>query len=184
MDDSFRSLQGHLLVAGPTLLDTNFFRCVVLVTEHGPEGAMGVVLNRPTPLLVSDAVPPLADLVEPDDAVHVGGPVQPEAVLALAEFLDPEAAAAIVLDRLGFLSAEADPAELVAVAARTRVFSGYTGWGAGQLEAELAEESWIVEPARVEDVFAPAEELWHDVLTRKGGPYRLLATMPEDPTLN
>ncbi len=178
------SLQGNLLIAAPTLVDPNFFRTVVLVTEHTPQGAMGVVLNRPTPLRVVDAVPVLAGLVAEDDSIHVGGPVQREAVLALVEFSDPEAAAALVFENLGFLPADGDPDRIASAAVRARVLSGYAGWDAGQLEAELAEEAWFVEPARVEDVFAEAEELWSRVLERKGGSFRLLASMPLDPTLN
>ena len=184
MADHFTSLQGSLLIAGPGLLDPNFFRAVVLIAEHTTQGAMGVVLNRPTPLLVADAVPVLAGVVDGAACVHVGGPVQPEAVIALGQFRDPRAAAALVLEDLGFLPGDADPEAIAEEVRRARVFSGYAGWDGEQLEAELAEDAWIVEPALVEDVFGDASDLWSRALDRKGGTYRLLARMPLDPSVN
>ncbi len=180
-----QSLRGHLLLAGPRLLDPNFHRTVVLVGEHGDEGAMGIVLNRPSPVLVADAVPPLAGLVDGDDVVHVGGPVQPEAILVIGEFGDPAEAGTLVLDAVGFLPGEIDAAGEVASLVRARLFAGYAGWSPGQLEAELEEESWIVEPALPDDVFtAEPTELWSRVLRRKGGSFSVLASMPLDPSAN
>ena len=184
MADRFTSLQGHLLIAGPTLLDPNFFRAVVLIAEHTAHGAMGVVLNRPTLLRVADAVPILSGVVDGEALVHVGGPVQPEAVIALGQFRDPTVAAALVLDDLGFLPGDADPDAIAEEVRRARVFSGYAGWDGEQLEAELAEDAWIVEPAQVDDVFGDADGLWSRALHRKGGTYRLLARMPVDPSVN
>src|SRR3954452_10878434 len=100
------SLRGQLLVAGPQLLDPNFVRTVVLIGEHNEEGALGVVLNRPSETTVTEAVPDLAELVDADDAVHVGGPVQPSAVLVLAEFDDPEEASQLVVGDVGFLAVD------------------------------------------------------------------------------
>jgi putative transcriptional regulator len=178
------SLKGQLLVAGPGLLDPNFRRTVVLVGEHGEEGALGVVLNRASDSTVDEALPELALLVQGADAVHVGGPVQPSAVVVLAEFAEPERAGTLVLDNIGFLPAEVDPDELGELH-RTRVFVGYAGWGPGQLDGELEEGSWIVGTADPDDVFTGApEELWSEVLRRKGGPFGVLALMPPDPTAN
>ena len=179
-----QSLKGHLLVAGPNLVDPNFRRTVVLVGEHGDEGAMGVVLNRPSGASVVEAVPELEALVDGADVVHVGGPVQPSAIVVLADFVEPERAASLVLDSVGFLPAEVEPDELGELN-RTRVFAGYAGWGPRQLDAELEEGSWIVEPALPEDVFTSSpDDLWSDVLRRKGGPFTVLALMPPDPSLN
>ena len=147
------SLRGQLLVAGPDLLDPNFRRSVLLVGEHGDEGAMGVILNRPSPVSVADAVPPLAELVDDDELVHVGGPVQPQAIVVLGEFRDPDEAAALVLGSIGFLPAEIESAADVGSLERARVFAGYAGWGPGQLESEIAEESWIIGEALPDDVF-------------------------------
>jgi putative transcriptional regulator len=130
-------------------------------------------------------VPPLAAVAGAESLVHVGGPVQPEAVLMLAEFTDPAAAATLVVGDVGFASSEGDLEAVTAAAGRARVFAGYSGWGPGQLEAELEEESWLVEPAEGVDLFpAPGDDLFGAVLRRKGGTYRVLALMPEDPSAN
>ena len=182
-----QSLRGHLLVAGPGLLDPNFRRTVILVGEHGEEGAMGVVLNRPSSMSVEEAVPPLAELADAtggDDLIYVGGPVQPDAIVVLGEFSEPQRAGVLVFGSVGFLPGEVDVVELGGLD-RTRVFAGYAGWGPGQLEGELEEASWIVEPALADDVFTDEPGgLWSDVLRRKGGPFAVLALMPEDPRLN
>jgi putative transcriptional regulator len=179
-----QSLKGHLLIAGPSLVDPNFRRTVVLVGEHSEEGALGVILNRTAEVAIVDAVPELAAFVEGLDQVHVGGPVQPSAIVVLADFVEPDRAGSIVLDSVGFLPAEVDPDELGELR-RARVFVGYAGWGPGQLESELEEESWIVEPALADDVFtAEPDDLWSAVLRRKGGPFGVLAQMPLDPSMN
>ncbi len=178
------TLQGQLLIASPSLLDSNFRRTVVLVTEHTDEGAAGLVLNRPSPASVSELVPELEPLVEDDEQVWLGGPVQTNAVLVLGEFVDPDDAAVPLFGSLGFPSLE-DPDEVVPATTRRRVFAGYAGWGAGQLESELGREDWIVEPARPDDAFTETpDELWADVLRRKGGIYELVARIPEDPSVN
>jgi putative transcriptional regulator len=178
------SLRGQLLIAGPSLVDPNFWRTVVLVGEHSDEGALGVVLNRPSETSVGEAVPELADLADEMGSVHVGGPVQSSAVVVLADFENPEEAGSLVVDTIGFLSTEVDPESLGEVR-RARVYVGYAGWGPGQLDGELEEGSWIVEPALAEDVFtSDPDGLWSNVLRRKGGPFSVLASMPPDPSLN
>ena len=179
------SLRGHLLIASATLLDPNFRRTVVLIGEHNEEGAMGVVLNRPSEIEVAAAVPQLAGLAGEGALVYLGGPVQPEAVVALAEHDDPADAGAIAFGDVGFIPPDVDADVLAGAVRRVRVFAGYAGWGAGQLEAELEAEAWIVEPAEPDDVFTDApEQLWSGVLERKGGQYALLARMPLDPSMN
>lgn len=179
------SLRGQLLIASPALQDPSFHRTVVLVTEHTDEGAMGLVLNRPADTAVEEVAPELTLLVDGDEPVYVGGPVGEEAVIVLAEFEDPSEAAAPVMGALGFVPAGADEADLSERLLRARVFAGYAGWGPGQLDGEIEEEAWIIEPAAVDDAFAPdAEHLWAAVLTRKGAEYALLATMPPDPSVN
>jgi putative transcriptional regulator len=180
-----RSLRGELLVASPGIDDPSFRRTVVLVGEHGDDGAMGVILNRPTSVTVADAVPPLAGLVGTAELVHVGGPVQPQAVVVLADFVDPSAADELVLDSVGFLPGEVgEPGELGGLRA-VRVFAGYAGWAPGQLEEELAEHSWLVLPAHVGDIFeSEPDRLWSRVLRRQGGALAVLALLPEDPRVN
>lgn len=178
------SLRGHLLIAGPGLIDPNFWRTVVLVGEHSDEGALGLVLNRASETSVNEALPEFALLAEGMGAVHVGGPVQPSAVVVLADFVDSGAAESLVVESIGFLPAEVDPATIGELS-RARVYVGYAGWGPGQLDAELEEGSWIVEPALPEDVFTDDPDgLWSGVLRRKGGPFGLLAAMPPDPSRN
>jgi len=179
-----QSLKGQLLIAGPGLIDPNFRRTVVLVGEHSEEGALGVILNRASESTVDEAVPELSTLVAGLGTIHVGGPVQPSAIVVLAEFSQPDQAGSLVLGSVGFLPSEVDPDELGELR-RARVFVGYAGWGPGQLDGELEEGSWIVEPALPDDVFtADPDELWSDVLRRKGGPFGVLALMPLDPSLN
>ena len=179
------SLRGKLLIATPSLTDPNFWRAVVLVAEHSEEGAMGLVLNRPLEVLVADAVEPLTALVDVDDSVYQGGPVEPQAVLALAEFADPADAVSLAFDEIGFVSSDPDVEALQSTVRRARVFAGYAGWSAGQLEEELAEDAWIVEPAQPADVFAEdASELWSSVLRRRGALGMMLAMMPADPSVN
>jgi putative transcriptional regulator len=183
------SLRGQLLIAGPTLLDPNFVRTVVLIGEHNEEGALGVVLNRPSDTTVGEAVPDLSDLTGSDDAVHVGGPVQPSAVLVLAEYEHAAEAPQLVTGDVGFLALddteEDDTAHLTTDLNRARVFAGYAGWGPGQLESELERDDWIVADSLPEDVFdEDAATLWSRVLDRQGGQLRLVARMPLDPSHN
>lgn len=179
------SLKGKLLLASPTLEDPNFARTVVLVAEHTDEGAMGLVLNRPAELTVGESAPELEELVEADEPVYVGGPVQPTAVIVLAAFTDPGAAGLLISDDVGFLSAQLDLADSRAATQRTRIFAGHAGWGPGQLDEELEREDWIVETPRPDELFSSDPEgLWSQVLTRKGGTFALVARMPLDPSVN
>ena len=116
--------------------------------------------------------------------MYVGGPVQPQAAVVVADFDDPADAGVLAFGSIGFLAGDADP-ETVTGVRRARLFAGYAGWGPGQLEDEIDEGSWIQEPARPEDVFAEdAAGLWSAVLRRKGPQYEMLALMPLDPSLN
>lgn len=179
-----KSLRGQMLISSGGLYDPNFRHTVVLVGEHNADGALGVVLNRALNVTVEQAFPPLGDLVPPGDLLFQGGPVQPESPVLLAEFTHPELADVLVFGSVGFLVGDVSPAiqpSLLGV----RVFAGYSGWGPGQLEAEMAVDSWIIEPARVEDVFTDApDSLWSKVLERKGPEYKRLSRMPFDPSMN
>jgi putative transcriptional regulator len=164
------STRGQLLIAGPALLDPNFERTVLLVVEHSDQGALGLVLNRPS-------------------ETTVGGPVQQSALIVLAEFENAAQAALIAFADVGVLGAddvgpEPEDGGLPATR-RGRAFAGHAGWGPGQLDAELERGDWFLEPARHEDAFCAApDELWEAVLTRKGGSYALVARMPLDPSVN
>lgn len=178
-------LTGQLLLASPALIDPNFRRTVVLVGVHNDDGAMGVILNRPSETTVAEAVPQLEAVVDSEEPVYVGGPVQPSSVVLLAEFLDPTPAALLVLGRIGFPSGGTDVDGLADSTERRRVFAGYAGWSGGQLDEELDQGDWIAHPAVPDDVFTESPgQLWARVLQRKGGSYALLARMPVDPSVN
>jgi putative transcriptional regulator len=157
----------------------------VLVCEHSDEGALGLVLNRPGELIVGESAPQLAELTGGDALIDEGGPVQPDALLVLAEFDDPSLAGICVLDNVGLVGDGSEIEDLVEATRRVRIFAGYAGWGPGQLDAELEREDWFVAPAGVDDIFRPdADELWGRVLSRKGGHFALVARMPIDPSVN
>jgi putative transcriptional regulator len=181
------SLRGMLLLAAPVLKDPNFDRTVVLIAEHTEDGAMGIVLNRPSEARVAETIPELEWVADAGaESVYVGGPVARTGVIVLAEWEDPAHAVVLVDDDVGFVPGDAeDSDELAAAVRRARVYAGHAGWGPGQLEQELAEDAWIVEPPRREDLFSddPAG-LWSAVLRRKGREFALLSTMPPDPSLN
>jgi putative transcriptional regulator len=172
------SLRGQLLIAAPSLFDY-FRRAVVLVLEHTEDGAMGVVLGRESETSVAEAVPVLSPFADDGEMVQIGGPVSPESVVALGEFDDIADAGMQVIGSLGTLDPESDNSSL----RRLRVYAGYAGWGAGQLDGELEQEAWVVVPAAPDDPFADGD-IWAEALARKGGGYRLMATMPSDPSLN
>jgi putative transcriptional regulator len=180
------SLRGKLLLAAPALKDPNFDRSVVLIAEHSDDGAMGIVLNRPSDAAVADAVPDLTWVAEAGEVVFVGGPVAPSGVIVLAEWEDAAQAVVLIEDDLGFVPGDAEDQDALAAAVRrARVYAGHAGWGPGQLEAELGEDAWIVEAPLRDELFSDDPEgLWSAVLRRKGREFALLSTMPPDPSLN
>jgi putative transcriptional regulator len=178
------SFRGRLLISSGGLFDSNFRHTVVLVGEHNDDGALGVVLNRALDVTVQTAVPVLSALVPGGDLLFQGGPVQPANPLIIAELAHPELADIPVFGSVGFLVGEVS-SDLQPGVLRARVFLGYSGWGPGQLEAEMAADAWILEPAHEDDVFTDAPDLlWSRVLQRKGPEYRRLSRMPYDPTMN
>jgi putative transcriptional regulator len=171
------SLARKLLIASPSMPDY-FHRTVILVVEHSEEGAFGLVLNRPSETTVGEASPELAELIGGEHLLFVGGPVQPNAVTAIGEHADPAAASKLIVGGVGMVDLDDLPD-----VSRLRVFAGYAGWSAGQLDGELEQEAWIVEDVHPDDPFADGD-LWASVLQRKGGEYSLLARMPPDPSVN
>ena len=179
------SLQGQLLVAAPTLVDPNFHRSVVLICAHSEDGALGLILNRPTDVHVGEGVPELNALLGAEQKLWAGGPVQPQSIVLLAELADAPEEALMVMGDIGLVLQGADLADLEDVARRGRAFLGYAGWGPGQLESELESDDWFITPAEPGDAFTEeAESLWAEALARMGGEYALLATMPPDPSVN
>lgn len=178
--------KGRLLVAAPILVDDNFHRTVVLLLEHSAEGALGVVLNRPSTLGAHEALPDAyIGPIPPDAVLHEGGPVDPESVILLADFTRPDDQASLAVGSIGVVDPSADFTELGERIQAIRAFGGYAGWAPGQLEAEIDEEAWIDAVCLPSDVFTTDPDgLWSHVLDRKGGNYRLVARMPLDPSLN
>jgi putative transcriptional regulator len=157
----------------------------VLVCEHSEDGALGLVLNRAGDLIVAESAPQLADLTGDEAVIDIGGPVQPEALLVLAEFDDISRSGICIVENVGLVGDDSEMEDLVAGTGRVRIFAGYAGWGPGQLDMELDREDWFVAPAGVDDIFNPdADELWTRVLARKGGHFALVARMPIDPSVN
>ncbi len=178
------SLSGRLLISSGGLYDANFRHTVVLVGEHNADGALGVVLNRALNVTVQETFPTLSDVVSPGELLYQGGPVQPSSPVLLAEFAHPGLADLPVFGSVGFLVGEVS-ADIAPSVLRARVFAGYSAWGPGQLEAEMAVDSWIIEPACEDDSFTDAPDLlWSKVLERKGPEFRRLSRMPYDPSMN
>lgn len=178
------TLQGKLLISGGGLFDPNFRHTVVLIGSHDERGAVGVILNRPLETTVAEAVPALAGLVGPGEPLFRGGPVAPAEAVLLVEVSVGGVLDVPVFDAIGFLTGDV-PEAAAGTIRRARVFVGHAGWGPGQLEAELEADSWIVEPARPDDVFAAEPgALWGRVLKRKGPRYAAMARIPFDPRLN
>lgn len=191
------SLTGRLLVATPALADPNFDRAVVLLLDHDEEGSLGVVLNRPTPVGVGDILQPWASLAGEPGVVFQGGPVSLDSALGVAVVPGgPETPEnALVGDgplgwrrvhgAIGLVDLEAPPELLSTVLGSLRIFAGYAGWGPGQLEDELAEGAWYVVESEPGDVSSPdPEQLWRAVLRRQRNELAMVATYPDDPSLN
>jgi putative transcriptional regulator len=179
---------GDLLVATPVLLDPNFARTVVLVLDVDEDGALGVVLNRPSTVAVAEILPDWRDLAGTPDVLFEGGPVSTDSALAVG------AATGLSTTHTGFRPLYGDvgiidldtPAPVIApVLRRVRIFAGYAGWGVQQLAAEILEGAWYVVPSLPEDLFSDDPlDLWKRVLRRQPGELAWVSTRPADPTLN
>ena len=181
---------GSALVAAPGLRDPNFHRTVVLIIEHRLAGSLGVVLNRPSDVPVGEVLPSWGPHATVPRALYVGGPMEQRAALCVAALpagMDANSTEGMISVRgsLALVDLDADP-DLMAPRLRgLRVFTGYAGWEAGQLEREIDRGDWVVVPALADDVLAPSEtDLWGRMLRRQGMPLALLATYPLDPTWN
>lgn len=193
---------GDLLVATPRLVDPNFDRTVVFVIEHQDAGTLGVVINRVSDISCAAAVPRWASRFATEAAVGLGGPVEPQGLLALGATMDPAAGESrqsvassaessdtggvwrTVNGAVGLVDLTADPAELDAAVVAVRIYGGHAGWGPSQLRGELQSGCWWVFDSMPGDLTADATTLWYDVLARQSPPARLLAHYPDDPAQN
>ncbi len=182
---------GRLLVANPLLGDPNFDRTVILLLAYGEEGALGVVLNRPSRTLVASPLPAWGELAATPPVVFVGGPVQHQAVICLARRGgngfggEPPLGWSGVTPEVGMVDLDRDPDGFGAELSHVRVFAGYAGWGAGQLEGEIGAGAWWVADVQPGDAFSDEpDDLWKQVLRRQGGSLALVAAYPANPRLN
>jgi putative transcriptional regulator len=184
---------GQLVVATPLLGDPNFAKTVVLLLQVDEEdGALGRLSTRPSGTGVDEVLPDWLELSADPPVVFAGGPVQPQAAICLGRGRlggRPDGAFAVLEGvpgaSLGTVDLDSTPGALRSTVERVRVYAGYAGWGAGQLEAEVADGAWYVLDALPADAFSSAPEgLWKAVLLRQGPPIAFAASYPEDPTLN
>jgi putative transcriptional regulator len=178
------SFSGKLLVSNPEMRDPNFYRTVVLLFEHGEEGAFGAILNRPTKEQAAEHLPAWADLLADPALVYVGGPVQNDIAVGVAEWseIDGEGRGGL-FSGVGFIDLT-DPPDPSDSPEQVRVYSGYSGWDAGQLEVEMAIDSWFVIEPIVADLFGDTADLWSRVLRRQPGRLSLYAQYPHDLSAN
>jgi putative transcriptional regulator len=185
------SLRGHCLISAKRLRDQNFYKTVVLLVEHGSDGAMGLVINRPSCVTVAHALSEHFKLPETDDLVYVGGPVEPSALFILhnsAELDGNESpvvpgvfvgSSAEVFEQIVRTSAEGDPD------IQFRIFSGCAGWAPGQLEGELARGDWHSLPAEVERIFGDDPyAVWDNLIAKVYASNRILEQPPCNPEWN
>lgn len=174
-----------VLAAVPILRDPNFYRTVVLICDHNEEGTFGLVLNRETDM-EPDQI--LEELGKPGDTIRIGGPVQPNTLHYLHELGGPIKESIPLVDGLWW-GGDFDSLKQE-MAGRTsegdiRYFLGYSGWGEGQLEAEITEGSWAVARMQADWLFrTDSAELWRTVMLSLGGDWALMANYPDDPRLN
>ena len=181
------SLIGRLLISPPQLGDPNFERSVVLMLAHNADGALGLVLNQPTALACSEVVPSWGEAICAPTNVFRGGPVETQAIIALARTTrlgDDRPVWAWLFDEIGTVDLEMGMDAFDGVD-QVRVFAGYAGWGALQLESELAGDGWYVVNAEPGDAFSvDPTNLWANVLRRQRAELAKVALFPPDPRLN
>lgn len=184
MQSKDESLQGKLLIAGSALLDPKFEQTVIFILEHTQEGAVGLVLNRSGTVYLSEAVedlPPKAQEIFLD----WGGPVEPQALFFLYENIQLDEQDQEIIPNLYWGSSQKLLLALLEDNLMFRVFHGYAGWAAGQLEAEIAQKSWIIAKAEKEILLQEeTSSMWRDTLSRQGGIYNYFAKKVKSPYLN
>ena len=183
-----RGLTGRLLVATPRLDDPNFRRTVVLMLDHGEEGALGIVVNRPLEVDVAAVLPLWQPYATAPGRLFQGGPVALDSALGVVAVpggdVEPTGVRRII-GSLGLVDLDTSPQDMVGGVAGLRIFAGYAGWAAGQLEREIEEGAWYVVDAEARDPFSDAPQtLWRQVLRRQRGDLALVSTYPDDPTHN
>lgn len=182
------NLTGRLLLATPQIEDGVFRRSVVLVLHQDEDGAQGVVLNRPMPASIDAVLPGWQEHATAPCILFEGGPVGPDSALGLVTV--PGAGGEPMGVRrlfggVGLVDLDTPPPLVMPEVGGLRIYAGYAGWGAGQLEAEVGSGSWYVVHSESRDAFdAEPENLWVRVLRRQRDSLAYVSTFPEDPTHN
>jgi putative transcriptional regulator len=178
---------GRLLVATAVIGDPNFERTVVLLLDHDADGALGVVLNRPSQLSARDVLPGWSDLTVAPGVVFAGGPVEQEGIIGLGRRSEHDQSAPfqVTVGTIGVVDLSIEPLDAVGAVEGIRLFAGYASWGPGQLESELLGDAWwIVDADPADPLTADPDELWASVLARQPEPLRRWSTLPLDPSWN
>ena len=182
-ESSSGSLAGSLLVAHPNMLDPNFRRTVLFISQHDPnEGALGVIINRPLDRQVADLVTETPPAGLADVPVFLGGPVgKGQLMFAAFEWKKGDGVKFSHNVALESPTAAAGEKKLVTICA----FVGYAGWGAGQLETEVKQKAWLLQKANPSQLkIDRLPNLWFEIMRSLGPWYKMLAAAPDDPSLN
>ncbi|MEN8041557.1 MAG: YqgE/AlgH family protein [Actinomycetota bacterium] len=175
------SYAGQFLIATPIIALPPFARSVVLLLEHDDSGAIGVIINQPTDLLVADHLPDLGISLSEPAHVFLGGPVSSDTAIVLARGEDLDFLRPSTLGDIGIVDVDNTSQDFV----HARVFAGYSGWDPGQLEAELEEGAWWPVLAAPDEIFAiDVADMWEKTVERAPGSIPLYATYPDDPSEN
>ena len=181
-------LSGRLLVATPRVGDDVFRRAVVLMLHHDEDGAQGVILNRPLDADVDAVLPGWGNVVTSPQTLFQGGPVGLDSAVGVVTVPGDDTSTLGVrrlFGRVGLVDLDAPPPVVAGDLAGLRIFAGYAGWSGGQLEGEIRRGDWIVVDSEPRDPFtADPELLWEQVLRRQGGMLQLVASYPDDPSMN
>ena len=162
--------KGKFLVASRSLQDPNFARTVVLLVEYDADGAVGVIVNRPTSVPLGDALPEVESVQRPRDVIYLGGPVALDRMLILLRTRDQPPQSLRVFDRVFASSSVAALRASLTRGDAVRAFAGYAGWGPKQLDQEVARGDWLVGPAESDAVFADAPgAIWDELIERLSG---------------
>lgn len=184
---SFVSHAGRLLVATAVIGDPNFERTVILLLDHDADGALGLVLNRPSELLAHDVLPGWSDLTASPGVVFAGGPVEQEGIIGLGRRSEPDLDGPfqVTVGPIGVIDLSVEPVDAIGSVEGIRLFAGYASWGAGQLESELVASAWWIVDAEPADALTDApDDLWAAVLRRQPDPLRRWSFLPADPSWN
>jgi putative transcriptional regulator len=181
-----KSWQGQLLLDGGKLHDSIFHRAVVLICQHDAGGAFGLILNRPAGSKVGDAVVANLPQAVKEQPLFIGGPVQPGVLSFLhSDLFVPHANVMPELNLGHSIETLMDLSESYSPTQKLRLFAGYAGWSAGQLEQEMARKDWLIHPATVDLVFkSEPAQLWKEILRQKDPTLRWLADSPDNLSWN